>query len=157
MSNDLILVALQRLNESLTAAIVIVSASMLLYNLTRGLRDRVIRASSVLLGCVSVTYLGDVFVSISRTAHSMEAWLRIEWIGIAFMPAALFHLSDALLATTGLVSRGRRRRVIRILYVYGVIFLLLAAFTDLIVYGLIMEPMPMMRAGPLFGLYLLYF
>src|SRR5262249_20551903 len=133
MSNDLILVALQRLNESLTAAIVIVSASMLLYNLTRGLRDRVIRASTVLLGCVSVTYLGYVFVPMSRTPRSMETWLRFEWIGIAFAPAALFHLSDALLATTGLVSRGRRRRVTRILYLFGVIFLLTATGTDLII------------------------
>src|SRR5260221_11593359 len=149
MSNDLILVALQRLNEALTAAIVIVSASMLLYTLTHSLRDRVIRASSVLLGCVSVTYLGDVFVSISRTPHSMETWLRFEWIGIAFAPAALFHLSDALLSTTGLVSRGRRRRVVRILYLFGVVFLLTAVFTDQIVRGLVTTPMPMLKAGPL--------
>jgi N-terminal 7TM region of histidine kinase len=157
MSNDLLISALQRLNEAVTAATVIVAASMLLYNLMHSLRDRVVRTSSILLGCVSVTYIGDVFVAISRTPQSAEAWLRFQWIGIAFMPAALFHLSDALLSTTGLVSRGRRRRVIRLLYLFGVVFLLTAAFTNLIIYGLIDKPLPVMQAGPLFWLYLLYF
>jgi len=157
MTTDLLILGLQRLNEALTAATIIVAASMLFYNLLRGIRERVIRTSSVLLGCICATYLASMFVAIAKTPHSAETWLRIRWIGIAFMPAALFHLSDALLATTGLVSRGRRRRVTRILYIYGVIFLLLAAFTDLIVTGLITDPMPMMRAGPLFGLYLIYF
>ncbi|MEP7288544.1 MAG: histidine kinase N-terminal 7TM domain-containing protein [Chloroflexota bacterium] len=157
MGENLLILAMQRLNEALTAATVIVATSMLLYNLTHSLRDGVIRASSVLLGCVSVTYLGDVFVSISGTPHSVEAWLRFQWIGIAFAPAALFHLSDALLATTGLISRGRRRRVVRLLYLYGVIFLLTAVFTNLIVDGLTVAPMPMMQPGSLFWLYLVYF
>src|SRR5579859_3700027 len=157
MTTDLLILGLQRLNEALTAATIIVAASMLFYNLLRGIRERVIRTSSVLLGCICATYLASMFVAIAKTPHSAETWLRMRWIGIAFMPAALFHLSDALLATTGLVSRGRRRRVIRILYLYGVIFLLLAAFTDLIIYGPMLDPMPIMRAGPLFGLYLIYF
>ncbi len=157
MNNDLLILILQRLNEAVTAATVIIATSMLMYNLTHNLRDRVVRASSILLGCVSITYLGDVFVAISKTPGSMEAWLRFQWIGIAFAPAALFHLSDALLATTGLVSRGRRRRVVRILYLFGVVFLLTAVFTDQIVRGLVTSPMPMLKAGPLFGLYTLYF
>src|SRR5258706_1116769 len=154
MNNDLIIVALQRLNEALSAATVIVAISMLLYNLTRGLRDRVVRSSSVLLGCVVAAYVGDVFLSISATPHSMEVWLRFQWIGIAFAPAALFHLSDALLATTGMISRGRRRRVVRLLYLYGVVFLLTATGTNLIVTNLTLMPLPLMHAGPLFGLYL---
>jgi hypothetical protein len=157
MNNDLLILALQRINETITAATVIVATSMLMYNLMHNLRDPVVRASSVLLGCVSITYLGDVFVAISKTPHSMEAWLRFQWIGIAFTPAALFHLSDALLATTGLVSRGRRRRVVRILYLFGVVFLLAAALTDQIVYGIVTQPLPMLKAGPQFWLYALYF
>lgn len=148
---------LKQINEILSAAIVIVAASMLLYNLTHGPRDRVARASSVLLGCVTVIYIGDVFVAISKSIGSIEAWLRIEWIGIAFAPAALFHLSDALLATTGLVSRGRRRRVVRLLYLHGSVFLFTAAFTDLIVHTLAVYPVPLMRPGPLFWLYCVYF
>src|SRR5260221_14632908 len=157
MNNDLLISGLQRLNEAVTAATVIVAASMLLYNLSHSLRDRVVRSSSILLGCVCVTYIGDVFVAISRTPHSAESWLRFQWIGIAFMPAALYHVSDALLATTGLVSRGRRRRVIRLLYLFGAVFLMTAAFTDLIVHDLIRTPLPVMQAGPLFWLYFLYF
>ncbi len=157
MSEQTIILILERFNEAISAATVIVAASMLLYNLTRGLRDRVVRASSVLLACVTATYVGDVFVSLSVYPHSVETWLRFQWIGIAFAPAALFHLSDTLLATTGIISRGRRRRVVRLLYLYGVLFWVLAATTDLIVYGVSLTPLPIMRAGPLFGLYLIYF
>jgi N-terminal 7TM region of histidine kinase len=157
MSNDLLIVILQRFNEAISAATVIVAASMLLYNLRRGLRDRVVRSSSVLLGCVTATYIGDVFLGLARAPSSIEAWLRFQWIGIAFAPAALFHLSDALLATTGVISRGRRRRVVRILYLYGVVFLLTATGTNLIIQDPTLIPVPMMHAGPLFGLYLIYF
>ncbi len=157
MSTELLIVIFERLNEALTTATVIVAASMLFYSLTHGWHDRVVRASSVLLGCVTVAYLGDVFIALDTTGHSAEAWLRFEWIGIAFAPAAIFHLSDALLATTGLISRGRRRRIVRLLYLYGVVFLLTATFTDLIVHNLILVPLPMMEAGPLFSLYLIYF
>lgn len=164
MNNDLVLLLFHQINEAITAATVIVAASMLLYNLTRGIKDRVARSSSALLACVTVIYICNVFVAIGKTPGSIESWLRVKWIGIAFAPAALFHLSDALLATTGLVSRGRRRRVVRLLYVYGIVFLVLAAFTNLIVRDLILEPTtlqagppPMMQAGPLFILYVCYF
>ena len=42
----------------------------------------------------------------------------------------MYHLSDALLATTGLPSRGRRKRVIRLLYLDWRRFLLSVAFSD---------------------------
>jgi hypothetical protein len=157
MSSELLILALRQFNEAISAATVIIAASMLLYNLTRGLHDRVVRASSVLLACVTAVYVGDVFIAIAKSSFSVQTWLRFQWIGIAFAPAALFHLSDALLSTTGLLSRGRRRRVVRILYLYGIVFLLTATGTDLIVRDLIISPMAMMRAGPLFGLYLIYF
>jgi hypothetical protein len=157
MSNELLVLAMERINEALTTATVIVAVSMLLYNLTHSLRDRVVRASSILLGCVSITYIGDVFVALSKTPSAVEIWLRLQWVGIAFAPAALFHLSDALLATTGLVSRGRRRRVVRLLYVFGALFLLVAAATNLILKELTFTPLAMMGAGPLFWLYIVYF
>ena len=107
---------LQLMNETLASAIVIVAASMLLYNLTRNLRDRVARTSAVLLGTVTIAYVSDALIALEPSATMHIAILRFQWIGIAFMPVAMLHLSDALLATTGLPSRGRRRRVIRILY-----------------------------------------
>ncbi len=157
--DDFFLGALYYFNEAITATTVIIAASLLFYNLSHGLRDRVVRASSVVLGCVIAVYVGDVFIALGSNnpnAH-IEAWLRLQWIGIAFMPAGLFHLSDALLATTGIISRGRRRRVMRILYIYGIVFLLTAAGSNLIIRDVVLKPFATMQAGPLFGLYLIYF
>ncbi len=55
---------LDLINETLAAAIVVIAASMLLYNLTRNLRDRVARTSGVVLGCVTAAYLCDIFLSL---------------------------------------------------------------------------------------------
>lgn len=144
-------------NETLTAAAVIIAVSLLLYNLTRNLHDRVARTSSVVLACVTVTYISDVFVSLQPSPAVFEAVLRLQWIGIALMPAGMFHLSDALLATTGLPSRGRRRRVSRVLYAIGVVFIVAAAFTNILVYPAYSGQEIGLRAGPLFLAYLLYF
>ncbi len=157
MTHELFILLSRQLNEVLTAATVIVAASMLLYNLSHGPRDRVTRASSVLLGCVSAIYVGDVLIAISRAPQTIETLLRLEWLGIAFAPAALFHLSDELLATTGLRSRGRRRRAVRLLYTYAALFFVLATTTDLLVRDLMLEPLEMMQAGDLFPLFVLYF
>src|SRR6266550_1531354 len=100
---------LDLINETLAAAIVVVAASILLYNLSRNLRDRIARTSAILLGSVTAAYICDVFLSLGPGIGTYIATLRLQWLGIAFMPAAMFHLSDALLATTGLPSRGRRR------------------------------------------------
>ncbi len=148
---------LQLTNEALTASIVIVSASILLYNLTRNLPSRVTRASSVLLACVTVVYMVDVLTSLNPTTGALQVWLRVQWVGITFAPAAMFHLSSALLATTGLASRGRRRRVTRFLYVFSLLFLVMALFSDALVYGLVETPAPHLLPGPVFPLYVTFF
>jgi hypothetical protein len=147
---------LDLLNETLAAAIVVVSASLLLYNLTRNSRDRVTRTSSIVLGCVTAVYIGDVLISLGPGLGTFEALLRFQWVGLAFIPAAMFHLSDALLATTGLPSRGRRRRASRVLYCTGLIFLLLAAFTDLLIEPVNYGNLISLRAGVVFPIYFLY-
>ncbi|MBN1963864.1 MAG: hypothetical protein JW910_04420 [Anaerolineae bacterium] len=148
---------LQLSNEALTAIIVIVSASILLYNLTRNLKSSVTRASSVLLACVTVVFTVDALTSLNPTRASLETWLRVQWIGIAFSPAAMFHLSHSLLATTGLESRGRRIRIARMLYIFSALFLVMAAFSDALVYGLVHDPAPHLLAGPVFPLYVVFF
>ena len=55
---------LKLLNETLASAIVVIAASMLLYNLSRNLNDRVARTSAVVLGCLTIVYICDVFVSL---------------------------------------------------------------------------------------------
>ncbi len=144
-------------NETLTAAAVIVTASLLLYNLTRNMGDRVARSSAVVLACVTITYMCDVIISLDPNRQAYEVIQRLQWIGIALMPTGMFHLSDALLATTGLPSRGRRRRVIRLLYSISIVFIIAAAFTDILV-----QPVPRiegigLRANVLFPVYILFF
>lgn len=147
---------LASVNETLTAAIVILTASLLLYNLTRNLTNRVARASAIVLACVTVVYICDVFIALEPSRGTLEAALRLQWIGIALVPAAMFHLSDALLATTGLPSRGRRRRVAWLLYLIGTLFILLAAFSDLLTQPIVTRVVAQ-RAGPIFPVYVAYF
>jgi len=160
---DLILSFLLVSNEAITATAVIIAASLVLYNLSHNLRDRVVRASSVVLSCITLVYIGGVFLALgaNNPFSHVGAWLRFQWIGIAFMPAALFHLSDTLLETTGLASRGRRKRVVRILYAYSTVFLFVAVFTDLIAYGLVRESggvlPPTQLPGPYLSLFVFYF
>ncbi len=160
----LIVPFLDLVNETLAAAIVVVAASILLYNLTRNRHDRIARTSAVVLGCVTAGYLCDTFLSLGPGLGTYMSVLRLQWVGIAFLPAGMFHLSDALLATTGLPSRGRRRRVIRILYLISAAFLLLAAFTNTLIQPEQVAPAYFesgiyvsLRAGVVFPVYILFF
>ncbi|HLV36674.1 MAG TPA: hypothetical protein VKY59_16240 [Spirillospora sp.] len=155
--DELLNTLLALINETLTAAIVIIAVSLLLYNLTRNLKDRVARSSSVVLACVTIAYVGDVFISLEPSLPVYEAVLRLQWLGIALVPAAMFHLSDALLATTGLPSRGRRRRIIRILYATGVTFFIAAALTDILIDPVYLGQVVSLRPTLLFPIYFIYF
>lgn len=144
-------------NDVLQSAIVIFGAAVVLYNLGDSFRNRVTRAFAALVTFVVLVYMTELLVSNTLTNASIASWLRVEWIGIAQVPAAMFHLSDALLVTTGAKSR-RRRILIRFVYLTGAMFLLLAAFTDLMVGVLVNIPRaPHLRAGPLFPIFTLYF
>lgn len=154
---DDIQLILDLLNETLAAAIVIVAASMLLYNLSRNLRNRVARTSGVVLACVTITYASDVLVSLGPGHGTYEALLRLQWVGVAFIPAAMFHLSDALLATTGLPSRGRRRRVARILYSFATIFMLLATITNALIRPVPHDGRISLQASSLLWLFILFY
>ncbi len=144
-------------NETLTAGNAIIAVSLLLFNLTRNLNNRVAKTSAVVLACVAVAYVADAFISLEPDNPAHEIASRLQWIGIAFVPAAMYHLSDALLATTGLPSRGRRKRAIRLLYLAGAAFLLSVAFSDSVILVLAAPEMVNIQAGPAFFVYLLYF
>ncbi len=144
-------------NETLTAGNAIIAVSLLLFNLTRNLNNRVAKTSAVVLACVAVAYVADAFISLKPDNPAHEIASRLQWIGIAFIPAAMYHLSDALLATTGLPSRGRRKRAIRLLYVLGAAFLLSAAFTDALIQFVAAPVSVSIQAGPAFSLYSVYF
>ncbi len=155
--DNLLLTILTSINEILSAAIVVIAVSMLLYNLTRNVNNRVARTSAAVLACVTISYIADVFVALHPSPMTALAVLRLQWIGIAFIPAAIFHMSDALLATTGLPSRGRRRRAVRLLYTVATVFLVLSVFTDVIVYPVLLEDGYYgLRAAPAFLIYMAY-
>jgi len=145
------------INRSLSAAIAIISASFFLYTLVKDIRNRVARTFSALLFFVMVTYVGDLGVSYADGIEAAVPWLRLQWVGIAFVPAVYVHLSDAILELTGLPSRGRRRRIVRFLYGIAVIFLGLVFFTEIVIRDVSSSPAPHFRTGPGFLVFLAYF
>jgi len=153
----LLTILLLTVNETLTASNAIIAVSLLLFNLTRNLNNRVAKSSAVVLACVACAYVSDAFIALGPDNAAHEIASRLQWIGIAFVPAAVYHLSDALLATTGLPSRGRRRRVIRVLYLIGAGFLLSVAFSDSLVQFVEVQDSLSIEAGGAFLVYLLYF
>ncbi|MBL8093745.1 MAG: hypothetical protein JNL73_06215 [Anaerolineales bacterium] len=137
---------LQTLSQILASGIVITSFSLLLYALTFNLRERVARAFAVLTALVTAVYFCDVMVGTLGDAEAVLLWLRLQWIGIAFVPAAFLHFSDAVLASTGRPSRGRRRLAIRVLYGAALVFWLLVMFTDTVVGAAEDLPVPHLTA-----------
>lgn len=115
--------ALRSLNQLLTAGIAITAFSLLLYALTFNLRDRVARSFAAILACVMVVFVCDAIGSTTVSPADLEFWLKVQWIGIIFLPSTYLHFSDALLATTGKPSRGRRRWLIRLSYLAAIAFL----------------------------------
>ncbi len=124
--------SLRTLNQLLTAGIAITAFSLLMYALSFNLRDRVARSFALILACVVVVFVSDAIGSVSASPRELYFWLRIQWVGIVFLPAAYLHFSDALLATTGKPSRGRRRLAVRVSYLISAGFLLLLPFSLLV-------------------------
>lgn len=120
---DLLVNGLQTFNEFLTAGIAITAFSLLLYALSFNLRDRVARSFALITVCVVIVYVGDAMVSVANTPFQDRFWLLMQWPGIIFLPPAYLHFSDAVLATTGRPSRGRRRAAVRLIYLLSLGFL----------------------------------
>ena len=144
-------------NETLTTGNALIAVSLLLFNLTRNFSNRVAKTSAVALACVTIVYVVDSFISLGPNTAVQQTASRLQWIGIAFIPAAMHHLSDALLTTTGLPSRGRRKLVVRFLYLVGAAFLALAMTADALVQFVTAQGQVSIQAGAAFALYLAYF
>jgi hypothetical protein len=123
---------LQTFNQLLTAGIAITAFSLLLYALSFNLRNRVARSFAVIMLCVVVVFVGEAIASVSDTPETMELWFKFQWTGLVFLPPAYLHFSDALLATTGKPSRGRRRLLVRLNYFISVGFLITLPFSLLV-------------------------
>lgn len=129
---NLLIPALRTLNDLLTAGIAITAFSLLLYALSFNLRDRVARSFAIILFCVVVVFVSEAIGSTTASPGEMELWLKLQWLGIVLLPAAYVHFSDALLATTGRPSRGRRRRLVRLSYLISLVFLAALPFSWLV-------------------------
>ena len=129
---DGLLAGLQTINNILTAGIAITAFSLFMYALSFNLRDRVARSFAIILLCVVVVFTTEALQNKTVPEWGIELLLRLQWIGIIFLPAAYLHLSDAVLVTAGRPSRGRRRIAVRLVYAVSVGFLVLLAFGMLV-------------------------
>jgi hypothetical protein len=111
------------INQIVIAGVAITCFSLLLYALTFNLRDRVARTFALILLEVTIISATEAVASTVTSAWEIELWLKLQWVGLIFLPSSYLHFSDALLATTGRPSRWRRRWVIRGTYLVGVFFL----------------------------------
>jgi hypothetical protein len=136
-----LLAGLKTINDILTAGIAITAFSLFLYALSFNLRDRVARSFAIILLCVVVVFTTEALQNKSVPNWGIELLLRIQWVGIIFLPPSYLHLSDALLVTAGRPSRGRRRLAVRLVYVTSVIFLVFLG-VGLLVGGLVPDGKP---------------
>lgn len=120
-----LLAGIQTINQILTAGIAITAFSLFLYALSFNLRDRVARSFAIILLCVVVVFTTEALQNKDVPEWGIDLLLRLQWIGIVFLPPSYLHLSDALLVTAGRPSRGRRRLGVRLMYVVSLGFLLL--------------------------------
>ncbi len=153
-----LLAGIKTLNQILTAGIAIMAFSLLIYALTFNLRDRVARSFAVIMLSVVVVFTSEAIQSTVNTVNLIELFLRIQWIGIAFLPPAYLHLSDALLVTAGRPSRGRRRLAVRAMYFVSAGFLLLLSTGQLL--GPIIlsaPPAPHLARTPWVSIFTIYY
>jgi len=138
---DGLLAGLQVINNILTAGIAITAFSLFLYALSFNLRDRVARSFAIILLCVVVVFTTEALQNKTVPDWGIDILLRLQWIGIIFLPPAYLHLSDALLVTAGRPSRGRRRLAVRLVYVVSVAFMILLSL-GLLVGGFVADGKP---------------
>ena len=129
---DSILVGIKTVNQMLTAGIAITAFSLLIYALTFNLRDRVARSFATIQLSVVVIFTCEAIQSTVQTPELVELFLRLQWVGLAYLPAFYLHLSDALLVTAGRPSHGRRRIIVRGAYLISTGFLTLLVFKLLV-------------------------
>lgn len=145
------------INSILSTGTAVTAFSLVLYIVRYNWRTPVARAFSVLLAGVMLVYVGDAILYRAVDLESTERWLRLQWLGIAIVPAAYLHFADNLLRTTNSFDRVRRW-LVYLAYASGLVFMALALFTDVIVEGdVLVNAAPHLRPGPFFWGYVAYF
>lgn len=148
---------LLQLDALLSATIVIVTFSLLAYIALQNWQTSIARSLCVLLAGIVIVFGGDVLLGQVQDNRTIQFLLRAQWLGIVCIPAGYIHLSDALLTYSGVVDQ-RRRWLVWLGYILSAIFLLLATTGNLLIKdGIQNGPLAQFGAGPLFGLFVLYF
>lgn len=154
------IVILEQVNQLLSAAVLIVTFSLLAYIAMQNWRNDIARALLLLLGGVVVVYGGDLLLDRAVSEATKTFLGRAQWLGIALVPAAYIHLANALLALTDRQALAlRARRLVYTAYAgSGSFFLLVALGTNLVVRGGLQSgPIAQFRPGPLFWVYCIFF
>ncbi|MCL4505483.1 MAG: hypothetical protein M1434_12505 [Chloroflexi bacterium] len=147
--------AITLLNRIISAGILITAFALVIYIGLYNRRSQIARVFAVLLLCIIGSYLGDLLAQLS-TPPAFD-WMRLQWIGIALMPAAALGLSDTLLRATGETSPVRRIAV-RAGFIIGASVFLLVVFTDLVVVpGETASRLAHLNPGVLFYVFSLFF
>ncbi|MCC7020751.1 MAG: hypothetical protein IT332_13400 [Ardenticatenales bacterium] len=158
--SPLLVEILRRLNLVLASTTVLFAFSLLAYLFVYNVRNAVARAFVRVLALVTIVYVGDVFLAAARLDAANPAtrfWLHFEWIGVALVAPAFYHMGSALLATTGRAP-ARNGFYVLLAWAMGLVALADALFTQQIV-GAPFGPAGAVRLapGPLFGVFALGF
>lgn len=151
---------LERINEILFAAVLIVSFSLLSYIILQNWRSDIVRALSVLLAGVIIAYSGDLLLARAQRPATIEFLGRAQWLGIVLVPAGYIHFANALLAFGNANAIAQRwRRSVYFAYLSSfIIFLLVVLGTNLVIHtGIPSGPIAQFQAGPLFWFYVIFF
>lgn len=144
-------------NQILASITTILAFSLFGFIVAYNRKGAIGKAFAVLLACVCVTYAGDVALFQVNSFANAIPWLKFQWLGVAFTPAAYLHFSDALLRTTNAFSKVRRGAVVGA-YLLGSLFLYMAIWADLLVRdGFFLPGITQFQAGPFFGQFTVYF
>ena len=100
---------LKAVSDVITAGVAVISFSLFVYAVTFKLRDYVTRSFVCILACIVIVFGADAFVTTTIDPSELLFILRIQYIGLIFLPTTYFHFSDALLAMTGKPSKGKRK------------------------------------------------
>jgi len=159
LTGPTLLGALILINLLLVSTNVIVTFSLWVYILTRRaqrVRHPIVTAYLVLMFALTAIYAGEIFHISADTLDVGLFWLRMQWIGVAFLPSAFLLFADTMLRTTGSVSVWRRW-LINAGHGAGAVLLVLAALTNWIMAGPAEAPWGVhFTPGPLYPLFVLY-
>lgn len=119
---------LETIAQIVTAGVAIVAMALLMYALGFSYRDRLVQAFGIILLTVTVIYTSEALANVSTDAPIIRLFLQLKWAALVLLPAAYLHFSDQLLTMTGRPSRGRRSRVVLLVYAVSLVGILLIPF-----------------------------